>query len=338
MSMIEPGSDGRVTIDRVATESGVHASTVSRALNRPDLVNRGTRTRVLEAVERLGYVPNRSAQGLAGGRTGSVGVVVPDITNPFFALVVRGAAAAAHAAGQVVLLGDAEQRDEDEERLIRSLSRQVDGLVVCAPGAHYSESLCGTHGVPVVLVNREAPEVRAVLVDQARIVIQVGDHLSGLGHRRIAWLDGPTRNWSAARRREVALQWAGSRGDVDVVVIPVAEPTFEGGRSVVGVLLEDGATGVAAFNDVMALGVMAGLRERGIDVPGDISVAGSDDVPLAEMAHPPLTTVATPCRQVGVRAVELLLRLVADPGTPVGVAELIEPVLVERGSTAAPAG
>ena len=194
--MIEPSRKGRVTIDRVAAEAGVHASTVSRALNRPDLVNDETRARVLAAVEQLGYVPNRSAQGLASGRTASVGVVVPDITNPFFALVVRGATAAAHDADQVVLLGDAEQSDEDEARLIRSLSRQVDGLIICAPGDHYDEILRDAHGVPVVFVNREAARMPAVLVDQGHIVTEENTRKTATIHpaqggRRLARFNAP---------------------------------------------------------------------------------------------------------------------------------------------------
>lgn len=336
MSMIEKGPGGRATIDDVATEAGVHSSTVSRAINRPDLVNDETRVRVLDAVERLRYVPNRSAQGLASGRTASIGVVVPDITNPFFALVVRGATAAAHDVEHVVLLGDAEQSDEAEQRLIESLSRQVDGLIVCAPGDHYSDSLRAAPGLPVVFVNREVPDLPSVLVDQARIVTEVAEHLAALGHRRIAWIDGPSRNWSAGRRRAVVLDWAAARDDVEVAVLPSSEPTFEGGVSVVGSVLDAGATAVAAFNDVLALGVMAGLRECGVDVPNEVSVVGSDDIPLAGMSDPPLTTMATPCREVGVRAVDILMRLIDDPRARIEAAESIEPKLIDRGSTAAP--
>lgn len=328
-----------VTLADVAAAAGVNASTVSRTLSRPEMVSAATLDRVTRAVDRLGYVPNRAARQLAGGRTGALGILVPDITNPFFAGIVRAAQRAASDQGQVALLADAGARPAAEVAAIRSLVDGVDGVVACSPTAPISQLVDAAAGRPVVLVNRRGRGVTSVAVDQAAIVARAFEHLTGAGHRRLAMVAGPSAYWSSPQRRR-ALDRVSTVGDLDgppveVTVLDGHAPTFEGGRGCVDELLASGVTGVLAFNDLVALGIASGVQERGLVVPDDLSVVGSDDVPFAAMATPPLTTVQSPVDHLGAMAVESLASCIA--GSPPAYHEL-EPRLVERRSTAPPPG
>jgi len=327
-------TDRTVTLDDVARHAGVHASTVSRTLSRPDLVNPKTLARVTAAIEQLGYVPNRAARQLAGGRTATVAMLVPDITNPFFSSVVQAAQRRASAGGCLLLLADTAQDAGTELDAVRSLTPNVDGLVLCAPVAPTADLLAAARDRPLVFVNRRARGVPSVVVDQAALVELAIAHLRSLGHQRIAAVRGPAGYWSSRQREQALVKLAGAASDppIDLVVLDAVEPTFEGGHDLLPAAVRTGATAVLAFNDVMALGLIAAAASAGLDVPGQLSVVGADGVPFAGMTTPGLTTVAVDLEAIGDLALSGLLARIGD-GLPDRPEQIITPHLERRAST-----
>jgi DNA-binding LacI/PurR family transcriptional regulator len=294
----------RATILDVAALAGVHAATVSRAINVPEKVAPETRRRVEEAVRELGFVPNRAARGLITGRTGNVAVIVPDITNPHFASLVRSVERSARQGDLQVLLVDTGEHPDEEVRAVESLSREVDGFIVVSP-RRVHRSLGSLGLVPAVFVNRPVREHASILLRTAPAVAAALGHLAALGHTRLAYLGGPSGSWAAGERRSAVRSSSRTTG-MQVVELTVAEPTFEAAALVVPEIVAGRASAVLAFNDQMALGVVAGLTNRGMSVPRDLSVVGFDDVPMAAMVAPPLTTISLPTSEVGPIAVAML--------------------------------
>ena len=320
-----------VTIRDVARHADVSIATVSRALSAPDLVAERTRARVIAVARQLGYEPNRAARSLITGRTGFIGAVVPDVANPFFLGVLKGIQAAARERGHHVLLADTSEDPVAEAELISSISRQVDGLILLSsrlsvarlrevPGpARTLRSGARRSGAPhanalqsstlqssTVLFNRVLPGFPAVLLDSGDGIRQIVAHLAALGHRRCAYAGGPRESFADAERRR-GLVKACQGTDMRVIDLGSFAPHFASGARVADLALESGATAVIAYNDLVALGVIARLRDRRIDVPLEMSVTGFDDIPMASMSAPRLTTVSLPLEQAGRSAVELLL-------------------------------
>ena len=314
----------RATILDVAARAGVHAATVSRTINVPEKVAPETRRRVEAAVRDLGFVPNRAARGLITGRTGNVAVIVPDITNPHFASLVRSVERAARQGDLQVLLVDTGEHPDEEVRAVRSLSREVDGFIIVSP-RRLHRALDALGSTPAVFVNRPVRDHASILLRTAPAVAEAVRHLAALGHTRVAYLGGPRGSWAAGERR-TALRRTSRTSGMEGVELTAAEPTFEATAAVVPRLVESGVSAVLAFNDQMALGILAGLTNLGIAVPDDISVVGFDDVPMAAMVAPPLTTISLPTSAVGAVAVAML-------GESPSTRELFG-VLVVRHSTA----
>lgn len=298
-------SSQAVTLADVAVEAGVHPSTVSRVLSRPQLIGEPTRTAVHAAIHKLGYTPNRAARQLAGGRIGAIGVLVPDITNPFFAHVVRSVQQGCRRNGLTMLLADTDQREADELSEARALAGSVDGFVACSPVAATQQWLQVVGTAPLVFVNRRANGVASVALDQQAIIELGVTHLRAAGHRSIAVVRGPHSYWSSRERDRVVRRLPG------LVTYGPVRPDFEAGIALATDLMRSNVTGVLAFNDVQALGIVAGYRAAGRSVPRDLSVVGSDDIADAAMSDPPLTTVAAPVQQLGDAAFDLLARLLA---------------------------
>ena len=298
-------SSQAVTLADVAVEAGVHPSTVSRVLSRPQLIGEPTRTAVHAAIHKLGYTPNRAARQLAGGRIGAIGVLVPDITNPFFAHVVRSVQQGCRRNGLTMLLADTDQREADELSEARALAGSVDGFVACSPVAATQQWLQVVGTAPLVFVNRRANGVASVALDQQAIIELGVTHLRAAGHRSIAVVRGPHSYWSSRERNRVVRRLPG------LVTYGPVRPDFEAGIALATDLMRSNVTGVLAFNDVQALGIVAGYRAAGRSVPRDLSVVGSDDIADAAMSNPPLTTVAAPVQQLGDAAFDLLARLLA---------------------------
>jgi DNA-binding LacI/PurR family transcriptional regulator len=332
-----------VTIRDVAKHAEVSIATVSRALSAPELVAERTRTRVIQAAKALGYEPNRAARSLITGRTGFVGAVVPDLTNPFFLGVLKGIQAAAREAGHHVLLADTAENPATEADLVGSIARQVDGLLLLSsriPTARLQQISAGS--CRAVLFNRLVPGFPAVLVDSGDGMRQLVQYLGALGHRRCAYAGGPTESWADAERRRGLAKACGASG-VRITDLGAFAPVYGAGARAADLALEAGATAVIAFNDLMALGIVARLRDRGVHVPLEVSVAGFDDIAMASMSSPRLTTVAAPLELAGRSAVGLLLQVLSEQrsgASPAGGSgatrgKLLPVRLVARASTGA---
>ncbi|HUQ57849.1 LacI family DNA-binding transcriptional regulator [Lentzea sp.] len=323
-----------VTIRDVARRAHVSVATVSRALTSPDLVRPETRSRVLAAATELGYQPNRAARGLITGRTGNIGIVVPDLDNPFFTGVLKAVQARAAQADYAVFVADSDEDPVAEARLVRAMAKQVDGVVLCAPGLEDSQVHEVAGVTSLVLLNRRLPGVPAVVMDSASGMRAVVDHLVALGHRRIAYLNGPRTSWSNQERRR-GLTTAVARHGVGLADLGPFAPRYEGGLQAADLAVAADVTAIVAYNDIMALGVLARLRDRGISVPDDVSVTGFDDLTYASLCSPALTTVAMPVSQAGRTAVTLLLDWLDSDRAEVPQI-VAETQLIVRGTTTPP--
>jgi len=322
-----------VSIHDVAQRAGVSVATVSRSYTVPDAVREATRARVRQVAAELGYRPNRAARGLITGRTGNVGVIVPDLANPYFQGVLKGAQACAREADYAVFVADGQESAAEEQTLIGAMSKQVDGILLCSSRLAPA-TLAGLEPSPaVVLLNRQASGLSTVTVDSAGGMRQAMAHLASLGHRRCAFLSGPERSWSNQQRLR-GLRAAARAAAAEVVTIGPVAPQFEGGVDATEQVLASGATAVLAYNDLVAAGILSRLAQLGVDVPGELSVVGFDDIPLASMLTPALTTVAAPTAQAGAAAVQALLSRIEHPDAAPS-AEKLPAALVVRASTAA---
>ncbi len=337
-----------VTLRDVAREAGVHVSTASRALNSEtrDVVNSATVKRVLAAADRLGYKPNPMARGLRKNRTMTVGIVIPDIENPLFGPIIAGCGQALGAEGYSLLIANADRESESHTReIIRALlERRVDGMIVAT--AARSDDLIAElveSGVLMVLVNRatEGLPVPAILGDDIAGIGLAVDHLVDLGHRRIAHVAGPQHLSTGMGRYQAFLTRMQSLGlDVDPSVIePASWYQVDPGYKACRQLLErrPDLTAIVAANDLIALGCYLAVRESGLEVPGDVSITGYNDMPLVDLVQPAMTSVRVPYRQMGVEAAEMLLsQLSAGADNERAVSIRLTPRLMVRDSTAPP--
>ncbi|MGP9538625.1 LacI family DNA-binding transcriptional regulator [Brachybacterium sp. AOP43-C2-M15] len=314
----------RTTIYSIADSLGVSPSTVSRAFSRPEMVKQSVRERILETAHELGYSPNRAARGLATGRTGVIGMLVPDVENPFFPPLIRAVQDAAREQDAELLLIDSELSASAEQDLVARIRPQVDGLIIASarlPTKRLHELL---KGVPTVIINRAVRSLPGVVCDNTDALQVIAEHLREDGHSRFAILRGPGASWAASSRARAIRTWA-ERAGADVVELGPFEAQFEDGRGAASQIVDSDATAVFAFDDLMAAGVIAGLSELGERVPADRSIVGCDDVLLARTMTPGLTTVAAPFAELGRAAVEVLGEAVAGgaprtvtlPGAPV---------------------
>jgi LacI family transcriptional regulator len=332
-----------VTLRDVARVAGVHPATVSRALNEETrtLVNDETARRVVKAAEDLGYQPNPIARGLKTNRSYTIGVLIPDLTNPLFPPILRGIEDRLETAGYTPLTANT---DNDPEReLLDSQTmraRQVDGIIAAtARRDHRLHDALLEAGIELVLVNRRQPDLpvsSATADDRLGLRLAV-EHLVALGHTHIAHLAGPL-DYSTGLDRYVSfhetMRAAGLEPDPAWVLVSEAFTESEGAR-LCGQLMEERRefTAVAAANDLLALGCYDIFAERGVRCPEDVSVIGFNDMPFAARFQPPLTTIRIPHYEIGKAAAQLMLERLQDGGSPPREV-MLDPSLVVRGSTA----
>jgi DNA-binding LacI/PurR family transcriptional regulator len=319
-----------VTIGEVAKAAGVSVSTVSRALNTPDLVNAATRQRVLEASERLGYAPNPAARSLRDGRTETLGLLIPDITNPFFPPIFKAMQERARRQGYTLLVADSDEREADELETIAAISKKVDGLVLWAsmlPEERLAE-LAGR--LPMVLVNRSVPGVAEVHISLTDGIAQAAEHLKAYGHERCVFVDGNGNRPDQSRSKSI--REAFDAHGLGLVEIGPYEPRFETGVHAAPLVLAHGATAVLAHNDLVAMGVLHQLAAMGASVPRDVSVVGIDDTLLASVSTPSLTTIRISPDEVASRTIDLLIGLAHGRESGPQVTE-IGSRLIPRGTT-----
>lgn len=326
-----------VTITDVATAAGVSASTVSRALSAPEKVNAATREYVRKVARDLGYVPSRAARSLTMGRTGTIGLIVPDIANPFFPPIIKAVQARAARRDVAVLLADSDERPRDEVERTRVMARQVDGVVLVSPRMDEATLVEIVQQTPTVVVNRRVPGAPCVVIENADGITQAVEHLAALEHRRICYLNGPRNSWSNAQRRS-AIEEACAKHDVELVEFGPFEPQIQAGVRAADLVVQSNATAVLAYDDMIAIGVMTRLLQRGLMIGVDISVIGIDDSPMSAVTFPNLTSIHVPGAEAGEAAVDLLLDLLDGdwpPSDDPAVIEL-ETHLVVRGSSGSP--
>jgi DNA-binding LacI/PurR family transcriptional regulator len=323
------------SIRDVARAAGVSPSTVSRALSGSDLVKEATRERVRTTAERLGYRPSRVARGLVMGRTGNLGIIVPDLSNPFFASVAKGVQLRARESDYALFVADTNEEVAAEADLVRALAKQVDGIILCSPRMSDAEIDDVAVESTVVLMNRQSGGHPSVTVGNEDGMSQALAHLVALGHRRVAYVGGPRTSYSNTQRQR-GLQVAAATFGADLVEVGHFVPDFDGGIAAADLVVASGATAVIAYNDIVALGLLARLAARGLAVPGALSVIGCDDIAMASMSRPALTTVAIPKDQAGRAAVALLLSLLDNPERSVSVQRELPTQLMVRGTTEAP--
>ena len=323
------------TIRDVARAARVSQSTVSRTLSSPDMVHPATRTRVEAHAQRLGYRPNRAARGLITGRTGNLGLIVPDLSNPFFASVVKGIQSAARASDYSVFIADTDEEARAEVELLRALAKQVDGILLCSPRTPQTRLQEVGVDTPIVMMNRAVDGFPSVTVDNADGMRQAVNHLTALGHRRVAYVGGPSTSWSDSERRRGLRSSAETTG-ADLVDIGSFPPQFEGGVAAADLVLASGASAVIAYNDVIALGLMSRFTTRGVSVPTEVSVVGCDDIAMSSMSHPQLTTIAIPQHVAGRAAVGLLMSVLSDEEAESRQRELPTQLIVRASTAVAP--
>ncbi|MCX5316066.1 LacI family DNA-binding transcriptional regulator [Streptomyces sp. NBC_00154] len=322
----------RPTIVDVARVARVSTATVSRVLNGRRVTDPELIRRVRLAAAELHYRPSGTARNLQAGVTRLIGVVVPDLRNPSFSELLGGLADATAAQDHRLLVADAKESPDEERTLIQELALHCDGLVLCSPRLALDDLARFGRG-PLVCTNRSVGDlpISSAGVDSYAGMAEVVRHLAGLGHRHIGYLAGPPTSWSdAERQRALGDTAAGLR--IRVTVEPAGSTSDDGYRALPA-LVAAGVSAVVAFNDLVAIGSLARMRERGFDVPGDISLAGFDDIPVAQFLAPPLTTVRLPTEEVGRRAWDLLWNQLTKAGRTGTVRLPTE--LVVRASTGA---
>jgi len=337
----------RATIADVAREAGVHASTVSRALNPATrgMVTDAVAQRVTEVADRLGWRPSAVAAGLRTRKSRTIGILVPDLINPIFPPILHAVETVLAAQGYVTLVANTDNDAARESLLIeRMATHLVDGLILASAAAGTDAlSLCARFGIPAVLINRRMPEgagcaaVSAITNDDLHGIGLAVDHLVSLGHRRIAHLAGPQGVSTARDRRAGFLERMRHHGLVPVAVVDAAAYTRDAGRAAMAALLQrPHCTAVAVANDMLCLGVYDAMEAAGRRVAVDISVTGFNDMPFVDRIHPALTTIRIQHDAMGRQAACILLAEMADPGLARQDIRLV-PELVIRASTAPPA-
>ena len=331
-----------VKIEEVARAAGVSASTVSRVVNDPQLVRADTRERVEEAIRRLGYRPSRVARRLRvrGGRSALIGLVIPDLQNPFFADLARGVEDAASKEGFTVLIGNTDEDAGREQRYLEVMGAEsVDGVILPpsgrrSPGAE--ELIRG--GTPVVCVDRRLarPRVDEAVIDNVRGAAAATRHLIDKGHRRIGFIHGALRlSTSRERLRGYRDTLQAARIPLDPVLTLAGDSRQPSGRRLTSRLLALARPPSALLvgNSMMTLGALEAIREAGLRVPHDLALVGYDDMPWALALDPPLTVVRQPGYELGAVATDLLIRRIGDPRRST-TAVMLQPELVIRESSA----
>lgn len=332
-----------VSIADIARAAGVSHTTVSRALHESPLISEATRKRIQLLASEMGYTPNAIAQSLQTRQTGTIGLAVTSIANPFFSDLVRGVEEVTRGAGLSVFLS-ATYNDPDQEMAIIETfcRRRVDGILIAASRTtNYRQSLDHIQ-IPTVLINSQAEAQTKLLhwvcVDDcigAQIAVK---HFLQLGHRSIGYLGVTSRPRSNEQRllgyQNALKAYHVPYRDEWVVIAAGEEMSLEEdvmiGQTLLPLLLNAGVTAVFCYNDMIAVGVLMACRERGISVPQDLSVIGFDDINIASYVTPPLTTIRQPKVQLGHLAARVMLDLLNDrPGQN----HLLSPTLVLRAST-----
>jgi len=320
------------TIYDIARLTGVSPSTVSRALNKPGRLNAKTERRIRDAAAELGYRINPMARALPTGKTGTLGLVVSDITNPVYFDLMHGAEHVATEAGLTLVFADSQESPELELATAERLQTSVDGLLLVASRLEDADIQKLSTIKPLVAVNRRVDGVPAVIPNVLPGMTDALDQLRDNGHRRIAYLAGPAASWMNDLKWQTLFDLAVAR-DMSIVEIKSNAPTREGGGDAFPRVKAADVTAVFAYNDLIALGLLRACRDHGVDVPGRLSIVGFDDIFGADLPTPALSTIRSPLTDIGEMAIR---RLLAEIDGREGEAEVVvNTAFVSRESIAA---
>jgi LacI family transcriptional regulator len=292
------------TIADVATHAAVSPATVSRVMNGRFVGDPAVAERVHASASALDYRPSHLARSLALGQTSAVAFVVPDLANPAFQAVLSSLSKTAAHDGYRVLVADSAESPSDEPLLVAEVRRRCDAIVLCAPRMSDAElAALASELQPLVLINRTHPAISApsLSIDYQSGVVKLAQHLYEQGHRRMIYLEGPESSMSNAHRVQGLAEFEARTKGVRIERIACGAGA-EDGRAAATKVRSSKATGVIAYNDLVAIGLIDGLQDLGVDVPGDVSVTGFDDIPFARYMSPALTTASVPHTELGVQA------------------------------------
>ncbi len=311
-----------VSLQQVAKKAGVSVATVSRVINNSDTVSSVTKLKVQEAIRKLKYKPNKVAQRLRAKNTqrNLIGLLVPDIQNPFYVEVVRGVEDYSYKKGYAVLMGNFAQ-DEEKEKMYLDIMRseEIDGLIV-APANERDEKLLQIikNGLPVACVDRglSGVGVDVILVDNEKGAFDAVNHLIKLGHERIAYIGGLKNIPTTLQRKDGYLRALQSNKiKVDDSIIRLGDSKHESGRIIAEKLLKLKNPPTAFFtgNNLITLGALETIHKMKLGIPDDIAVIGFDDMPWAISLNPPLSAISQPGYEIGLRAADILIQRITDP-------------------------
>lgn len=327
-----PRAASSPTIYDVARAAGVAASTVSRTFSRPGRVNAETAERIRQVATELGYRTNPLARALPTGRTSMIAVASSDITNPYYFEIIRGAQATAAQHGYTTLLADSQESKRLEREALERALPTVEGIVLASTRMSNSAIRMTAKQCPVIVLNRDIPDVPCVIVDHAQAMRQAVDHLVEFGHDEITYLAGPEAAWADGMRWRTLLSHAATRG-LQARRLGPFSPTVAGGVAAAEQVRRHPTPAVIAYNDLLAIGVLRGLVAFGARIPADISVVGFDNIFGADLVTPGLTTVAAPLHTLGSIAVQNLLALIRGARSTADEPVALPARLVVREST-----
>ena len=327
----------------VAERAGVSLSTVSNVLNRPEVVADDTQARVQEAIAALNFVRNGSARQLRRGRSSSVGVIVFDLSNPYWGEVTTGVESVLSERDFVLMTGSSDASAVKEQRLLEAFDeRRPEGILVASVQNIEHLIPLSKGGTHIVLLGGrgERSSIDSVAIDDRHGGQLGAEHLFSLGHKRIGFVNGPLERESWSERRRGVLDAVNSMGlawDDAVLEITIATPSAREGDSIVDRMLAANPRPTALFcaNDLVALGVLRSFSAAGVRVPDDCAIVGFDDIEVAALLSPPLTSIRLPAYEVGRRAAEVLLDEIKRPGNAPAQNVLFQPKLVVRESSGA---
>ncbi|MAY36238.1 MAG: transcriptional regulator [Spongiibacteraceae bacterium] len=335
------------SIKDVARLAGVSIGTVSRSMNTPEKVSQKTRAKVEDAVRRTGYSPNRLAQSFRRGRTNLVMVVLPSVGDPFFTEVMRGIRAVAETSGYSVVIEETQFNTMTADKIGSMLvSNQTDGVILLASVSPFGTEIMASGGkqlLPIVVgcetVSPELSALPSVQIDNAAAASEMTDYLIAQGHRRIAMISGQSSSL-LTKDREIGYRQAmqAARLRVEDGWVIDGGLTINGARAATRALLSGKSRPSAIFcaTDEMAIGCLREVKAASLSVPGDISIAGFDDIRYAEVTDPPLTTISQPAGEIGERVMRRLLDRIKDSESASSGREFVPHELVIRESVAAP--
>ncbi|GAF50361.1 LacI family DNA-binding transcriptional regulator [Rhodococcus wratislaviensis] len=312
----------------VAQEAGVSLATASRAFSSVDMLAPDTRRRVLEAAQRVGYdmpAPHRSR---------TIAVLVPDVSNAVYAAMLRTIQEKLWPGRHRMLLADTSEDPARETELLETLGREADGVILCSPRSDPAAAGRAVGSTPLVVVNGEAEQAPVVLMDVEQGLRQATEHLQSLGHDSLVYVPGPAASWANRTRCQILTDLAAQR-QLDLTVVGNQSADVHGGLAAAAAVAASGATAVIAYNDLVAMGIQAGIRTLGYRCPDDISIVGIDNVDVAAASDPGLTTVQVDIDKSGSLSLAMVMDQIDGKPVHTGPARLGSQLIV-RGSTAPP--